>query len=238
MAMTQPLTQTSTAASRWKSPRLRVASEEEESNHASWIELFFDLVFVVVIAELSHMLEQHLSWIGFLQFTASFVPCWWVWVLVTFYVDRYNTDDPPHRLLILTGMLAVIFLAANVHNAFDTGAVGFVLAYVTIRTIVLGLYFRATRYVQAARPNLKLYLASYIPSTSLWLGSLAFPDPTRYWLWGAAMGPLWGRYNDRTFGADFGNAHPRGYSCAPLSSVRTIWLIHADCVGRIDRLRL
>jgi Bacterial low temperature requirement A protein (LtrA) len=108
--MTQPLTQPH-LSSRWKSPRLRINTDGEESNHASWVELFFDLVFVVAIAELSHTLEQHLSWHGFIQFAALFLPCWWAWVLVTFYVDRYETDDPTHRILILSTMLAVIFLA-------------------------------------------------------------------------------------------------------------------------------
>lgn len=185
--MTQPLTHPPTSVSRWKRPRLRIATDGEESNHASRIELFFDLVFVVVISELSHTLEQHLSWNGFIQFAALFVPCWWAWVLVTFYVDRYETDDPPHRVLILSAMLAVTFLAATVHNAFSTGFVGFVLAYVTIRSIVLGLYLRATYYVPVARSSLKVYLASYVPSTSLWLGSLLFSVPTRYWLCGIAM---------------------------------------------------
>ncbi len=187
MTLTKTLPQPSLLTSRWKRPRLRLDAEGEGDNHASWIELFFDLVFVVVIAELSHTLEAHLNWQGFLQFAALFVPCWWAWVLVTFYVDRYDTDDPPHRLFILAGMLAAIFLAANVHSAFDTGAVGFVLAYVAIRSIVLGLYFRATRYVSAARSSFKLYLTSYIPSTGLWLGSLALPAPTRYAIWGLAM---------------------------------------------------
>ncbi|MCY7273298.1 MAG: low temperature requirement protein A [Phormidesmis sp. CAN_BIN44] len=49
------------------------------------------------------------------------------------------------------------------------------------------MYLRATHYVPAARSNLKVYLASYVPSTSLWLGSLAFPAPTRYWLCRLAM---------------------------------------------------
>ena len=181
------MTQPSLSPSRWKRPQLRTATDREESNHASWIELFFDLVFVVVISELSHLLEQHLSWSGFLQFAALFVPCWWAWVLVTFYVDRYETDDPPHRILVLCGMLAVIFLAATVHSALDAGTIGFVLAYVTIRSIVLAMYFRATRYVPTAQPNLNLYLTSYVPSAILWLASLACPAPIRFWLWGIAM---------------------------------------------------
>ncbi|MCY7273142.1 MAG: low temperature requirement protein A [Phormidesmis sp. CAN_BIN44] len=65
------------STARWKRPRLRIATDGEESNHASWLELFFDLVFVVVISELSHTLEQHLSWSGFIQFVVLFVPYWW-----------------------------------------------------------------------------------------------------------------------------------------------------------------
>jgi low temperature requirement protein LtrA len=48
---------------RWRAPQLRVTVESEGINHASWIELFFDLVFVIVIAELSHYFSEHLSFV-------------------------------------------------------------------------------------------------------------------------------------------------------------------------------
>lgn len=66
---------------RWRTPRLRVSHEAEGVNHASWIELFFDLVFVVVIEELGHYLSEHFTLAGFGQFVTLFVPCWWAWVL-------------------------------------------------------------------------------------------------------------------------------------------------------------
>lgn len=176
-----------TPSVRWRRPSLRVSSNAEGVSHASWIELFFDLVFVVVIAELSHTLEEHLSLMGFLQFVALFVPCWWAWVIFTFYADRYDTDDVIHRLLILSGMLSVMFLAVNIHNAFTDGWTGFALAYLAIRSIVLLLYVRAARHVPVAGANLKLYLASYVPSTILWLLSIALPEPTRYILWAIGM---------------------------------------------------
>jgi low temperature requirement protein LtrA len=144
-------------------------------------------VFVFVIAELSHHLEEHLSVTGFLEFAALFVPCWWAWVLFTFYADRFDTDDVIHRLLMLTGMLAIAFLGVNIHNAFEGGSTGFALAYVTIRSIVLVLYARAARHVPVARASLKLYLASYVPSTCLWLISIAVPESLRYILWAIAM---------------------------------------------------
>ncbi|WP_086769384.1 low temperature requirement protein A [Nostoc sp. 106C] len=159
----------------------------EREQHATWIELFFDLVFVVAIAELSHYLEEHLTVIGFLQFVLLFVPSWWAWVLFTFYSDRFDTDDSIHRLLMLTGMLTILFLGANVHNAFGEGSAGFTLAYVLARSVVLALYYRASRHVPVARASVKLYLASYIPSTCLWLISIFVPEPLRYGLWVIAI---------------------------------------------------
>lgn len=178
--------QTVASEKRLRVPRLRNIDDHQEA-HASWIELFFDLVFVVAIAELSHYLADNLTTTGFLQFAALFVPCWWAWVLVTFYADRFETDDIMHRLLILTAMLAILFLGVNVHNAFAGGSLGFAIAYVAIRSVVLALYARAARYVPVARASLKLYLASYIPSTSLWLLSIIVPEPSRYVLWALAM---------------------------------------------------
>ncbi len=94
--------QTNVTLNRWRRPRLRVVSDAENVGRASWIKLFFDLVFVIVIAELSSTLEKNLDIVSFLKFAALFVPCWWGWVLFTFYADRYDTDDVIHRLLILS----------------------------------------------------------------------------------------------------------------------------------------
>ncbi|MBW4599307.1 MAG: low temperature requirement protein A [Calothrix sp. FI2-JRJ7] len=120
---------------RWKSPSI---GDTESEGHASWIELFFDLVFVVVVAELSHYLSEHLTIVAFLQFAMLFVPCWWGWVLFTFYSDRYETDDVIHRLLILSAMLAVIFLVAK-QQLLSGGSVQFM--FITTDTCRFGIIF-------------------------------------------------------------------------------------------------
>jgi low temperature requirement protein LtrA len=188
--------------SRWRSPRLRVESDSERERHANWLELFFDLVFVFAITELSHILEANLSIAGFWEFALLFVPCWWAWTLVTFYIDRFDADDVKHRVLILGAMLAIIFLAASSHNVFTEGkqlegATSFALAYIATRSIVLLLYLRVSRHVAVARATLKVYLAAYIPSVLLWLGALLFPPPLRYYLWAYSIaielaGPILG----------------------------------------------
>lgn len=178
---------TAALAALLRPPRLRALEEAGGERHATWTELFFDLVFVVAIAELAHLLHDDPTPVGFLRFGALFVPCWWAWVLFTFYSDRFDTDDIAHRLSMLAGMLAVVALAVNLHDAFTGGWTGFVLSYLLVRSIVLALYLRAARYVPAARANLALLLVSYVSGTGLWLLSIFVPAPLRYALWAVGM---------------------------------------------------
>jgi low temperature requirement protein LtrA len=62
----------------WQAPRLRVG--EETGRHATWLELFFDRVFVVAIAALAGLLHDDLSLGGFFAFSLLFVPVGWAWM--------------------------------------------------------------------------------------------------------------------------------------------------------------
>jgi low temperature requirement protein LtrA len=84
-------------------------------------------------------------------------------------------------------MLAAIFLAGTVEEAFGSKATEFILSYLAIRSLVLLLYVRSAKYVASARTNLQLYLASYVPSTLLWLVSLGFTGTIHYSLCVLAM---------------------------------------------------
>ena len=68
-------------ASRWHDPpRLRTLEDAGDERHATWLELFFDLVFVVAIAQLADGLAEDPSLRGFLIFAGLFVAVWWAWV--------------------------------------------------------------------------------------------------------------------------------------------------------------
>jgi low temperature requirement protein LtrA len=173
---------------RWlRPPQLRTLETEEAERHATWLELFFDLVFVVSIAEVVHTLEDDPSLTGFLGTAGLFVPIWWAWVGYTVYADRFDTDDLLHRVLMLTGMLAVIAMALSVHDALHGGSRRFALSYVAVRTIVLLLNARARRHALPARPLLNLYLAAFSASALLWLASAFVPAPGRYVLWAVGL---------------------------------------------------
>src|SRR5919197_1631661 len=111
---------------RWLAPpRLRTAADEGE-RHASWLELFFDLVFVVAITELSHQLVVDHSAGGFLRFAALFVPVYVAWQGFMAYADRFDTDDLAFRAAYFAAMLAVAAMAVligDVAHGAHTGGI-------------------------------------------------------------------------------------------------------------------
>jgi len=123
-----------------------LSEKENTSNNANrratWLELFYDLVFVVVIFQLAHKLEDAISLKGFLGFLALFVPVWWSWIGAVFYATRFDTDDLGHRILVLLQMVGAAFLAVYVSDAFVDGSVGFALSYAAIRIILVLEYVR------------------------------------------------------------------------------------------------
>jgi low temperature requirement protein LtrA len=167
-------------------PRLRVLDMEEE-RRATWLELFFDLVFVVAVAELGEVLSDDVTLGGFLRFLALFVPVWWAWAGFTFYANRFDTDDLAYRLLIFVAMFAVAALATNVPEAFEGGSAGFALSYVCIRLVLLILYGRAIRFVEEGWALARFYFSVFGLAVVIWLVSLAVPEPARYVLWAVAL---------------------------------------------------
>jgi low temperature requirement protein LtrA len=173
---------------RWlRPPRLRTLDADQGERHATWLELFFDLVFVISIAEVVHTLEDYRTLADFLGTAGLFVAVWWAWVGYTVYADRFDTDDLLHRVLVLAGMLAVIAMALSIHDALHSGSIQFALAFVAVRGIVLLLNARARRHAAPARPLLNLFLTAFSFGASLWLVSVFVPEPARYVLWGVAL---------------------------------------------------
>jgi low temperature requirement protein LtrA len=169
-------------------PRLRTLEAPEELR-ATWLELFFDLVFVVAVTQIANELSRDTSAEGFLRFAGLFVPALWAWVGFTFYDNRFDSDDVVYRLMKLAAMLGIAVLAGNVHNATTAhGSVGFALSYVAVRAVLLAMYWRVRRHVEdPGRQLVTLYLAGFGAGASLWLVSLAVPTPARFAFWAAGL---------------------------------------------------
>lgn len=170
-----------------KPPALRIGKENEIDRHATWLELFYDLIFVVVITEIAHNLNQDVSPSGFFHFVMLFTSVWWSWVSSTLYSTRFDTDDPIHRFLTGIQMFCIAMLAVNIHNAWGESSGSFAFSYALIRTLNFIEYQRATHHVTVARKlTIKFAISSGIISV-IWLVSALAPMPLRHSLWFLAL---------------------------------------------------
>jgi low temperature requirement protein LtrA len=178
---------TAAARTRRQPPRLRNLESTDDERRATWLELFFDLVFVVAVAQLSSGLGNVITFRDGLILAGLFVPVWWAWVGFTFYADRFDPDDVVHRVLMISGMFAVAALASAIPEVYGGETTAFVLAYAVVRALLVVLYARAWLHVPEARPLVRVYVAAFTASIGIWLASLAFAAPARYVFWAAAL---------------------------------------------------
>ncbi|MFL6486770.1 MAG: low temperature requirement protein A [Nitrososphaera sp.] len=159
------------------------------SRHATWLELFYDLVFVVVIFQLAHNLEEDFSLYGFLGFLALFVPVWWSWTGAAFYATRFDTDDLGHRILILLQMVGAAAMAVNVSDGLGNDSAGFALSYAAVRIILVVEYIRAgkNKSFSSATPLIRRYSRGFLCAAIVWIISVFIPLPFRFVLWGIGL---------------------------------------------------
>jgi low temperature requirement protein LtrA len=158
-----------------------------EGRHATWLELFFDLVFVLAIAELAHYLHDHLTVGGFLGFAFLFLPVWLVWSNFSYYADLFDVDGSLYRVMMLVTMLFSISLAVNINIALDGGSAGFAASYVALRVLLVGLYAWAWRWVEETRALATWHIAGFSAGAVIWAASLLVPESARYWVWGLGL---------------------------------------------------
>ncbi|GAP99342.1 low temperature requirement protein A [Leptolyngbya sp. NIES-2104] len=174
---------------RSSSHTLKLISRENRSDerHASWLELFFDLVFVVAIAELAHFLHAHLDWGGIGTFAALFIPIWWLWIDFSYYADQFDVEQGVYRLVMLGIMFGMIVLALTIPEALQEGSARFAGVYAGLRLVIVGLYFQAWRLVPEARELTGRYTLSFTIALLFWMVSIVVPPPVRFVLWGIAL---------------------------------------------------
>jgi low temperature requirement protein LtrA len=166
---------------------LRLRSTSDPSRKVTWLELFFDLIFVAAVAQVAAPLRDAYSLSGLVRFTPLFALIWWAWTGHSVFSTRFDTDDVVQRVLTLIQMFAVAAMAANAKDALDSRAsAGFAAAYAAVRFVLVAQYFRA-RHVPGARPLTMRYLLGHGTAAVLWLASALVPAPVRFWIWAAAF---------------------------------------------------
>src|SRR6187551_3750849 len=98
-------------------------------SRVTFVELFFDLVFVFAVTQLSHGLLEHLTPLGALQTAVLMLAVWWAWIDTAWITNWLNPDRNAVRVMLFGLMLAGLVMAASTPKAFEDRALAFALAY-------------------------------------------------------------------------------------------------------------
>jgi low temperature requirement protein LtrA len=169
-------------ATRRPTARRQGAGVDEVTN----VELFFDLVYVFAVTQLSHLLVTHTTPDGAVQTLVLLALVWQVWVYTTWAVNYLDPDRLPTRVMLLLVMLASLVLAAALPEAFGRHGLTVAVAYVAIQA------GRALFTVWMLRGDeLQMVFVRILPwnavsSTIVLVGAFQ-PDHVREVLWVAAI---------------------------------------------------
>jgi low temperature requirement protein LtrA len=168
--------------------RLRITQTHSAERKVSWLELFFDLVFVAAVSQVAEPLRDHYSLGELTRFTPLFLLIWWAWTGRALFSTRFETNDAEQRALTLLEMFAVAVMAANARDSLASrSSAGFAAAYAVVRIILLIHYLRAI-HLRETRHLTVSYLVGHGLAAALWLVSAVVPFVTmRMTLWAVAF---------------------------------------------------
>jgi low temperature requirement protein LtrA len=164
----------------WRRP-MRARDAGEQHRTATTLELFFDLCFVVAVAQaagsLHHRLAEDQIGEALVGYPMVFFAIWWAWMNVTWFASAYDNDDVPYRLAVLVQMAGVLILAAGVPRAFDERDFGVVtLGYAVMRASLVWQWLRAARFDAERRSTALRYAFGVAACMGGWGLLLVVPD--------------------------------------------------------------
>lgn len=156
----------------------------DPNRHATWLECFFDLIFVVAIDDVTHILshthEGHLDPLQFWKFVLVFIPLWWIWASHTIYANRFDADDRKHRLATLLVMFLVTIISGLIGQRFLASFEAIVICYAGSKYIIAAMYFVSTQRHQESAELTTAVGWTIVAGATISLASILFPAPQRY----------------------------------------------------------
>lgn len=171
--------------------RPRAHGEVIEDRTVSFLELFYDLIYVVLIAQIAHTLAGHVSWTGVRDFAVVFGLIWLAWWNGTLYHELHGGEDGRSRTFIFAQMAVLSVLAVYAPHAADDTADGrgFAIVYVVL---ILVLAVQWAGVIPVDTPEFQTLARRYIAGlvvTAIVIGATALLDDpeTRVWIWLAVV---------------------------------------------------
>src|SRR5215213_830543 len=169
----------SSRAQGWVRP-MRARSQHEQHRASTPLELLFDLVFVIAVAQaasaLHHGIAEGHAAEATLSFAMLFFAIWWAWMNFTWFASAYDTDDVPYRLTVFVQLTGALIIAAGVQQAF-VGQFGTItLGYLVMRLAGVAQWLRAAHSDLEHRTTAYRYAIGITIVQVLWIARLALPE--------------------------------------------------------------
>ncbi|MGH8775841.1 MAG: low temperature requirement protein A [Jiangellaceae bacterium] len=153
---------------------------------ATYFELFFDLVYVFAITQLTHHLLEHLTWAGAAQTAFLLLAVYWAWNYTTWMTNWFDPETVPVRLVLAFVMLASLLMAVAIPAAFEDDGLLFAASYVALQVGRNAFVVAVTPRGEFNR-NFWQILAWSVLSVPLWVGGAFAADATRWIIWLVAL---------------------------------------------------
>ncbi len=153
------------------------------------VELFFDLVFVFAVTQLSHTLLEHLDWGNTLRVGLLMVAVWWVWIYTSWVTNWLDPQRVPVRAALFVLMLAGVVMSASIPQAFGERGLAFAAAYVSMQVGRTLFFIWAMRGGPVnMRRNFQRVAVWLSVSGVFWIAGALAPGDARLLLWALALG--------------------------------------------------
>jgi low temperature requirement protein LtrA len=153
----------------------------------SWLDLFFDLVYVAVLVELGNRLSHDISVAGVVQFLFLFIIVWWSWLEKVLFARFFPNDDIGQRMLTFIYMALIGLMAFYIHDMTDKLAVPFLVAYAATKVVLVVMYFKAGRQYPQYQGMTRIYIGIFSLAAIAWF-AIAIFAPTNILLWALVAG--------------------------------------------------
>jgi low temperature requirement protein LtrA len=158
-----------------------------EDQRVTFVELFFDLVFVFCVTQIVQLVHGHFDLRSAGSALLVFWLVWWAWTQFTWALNAANTDHPRVQLATLAATAVAFFLAIGIPRSLSGGALWFAIPYVAVRVVGLALYYWVAWPDPAQRRAVRVFsLFSLGGLVAVFAGALA-GGGALYWAWGLAI---------------------------------------------------
>jgi low temperature requirement protein LtrA len=160
---------------------------EEEERKTSFLELFFDLVFVFAFTQVTALILEDPTPAGFARAALVLALVWWAWSAYTWMTDAIDVENAVTRLIVFTAMAAAFFMALAVPDAYQDEAAWFAVAYFVVRVLNSALFSWGVRH-DPAQLRATFRLGPWFVTAALVALAGGFVDPDyRAWVWLASL---------------------------------------------------